>query len=73
MTNEPQAALEQVAKDLPLDLDGVQTLLSELRKAENLESLDAAYVWRVIHTVNASLARHMVTLNEFGKAVEDAS
>jgi len=66
------AILEQVASDLELDLDGVRTLISDLKSKSDLSEVDSTYTWRIIFAVNASLARHLVALNEYGKAVEEA-
>ncbi|PKQ16738.1 MAG: hypothetical protein CVT67_02910 [Actinobacteria bacterium HGW-Actinobacteria-7] len=66
------AILEKVASDLALDLDGVQTLISDLKSKSAMNELDDTYTSRVINTVNASFARHLVALNEYGKAVEEA-
>jgi len=66
------AILEKVASDLELDLDGVRTLISELKSKNDLSEVDATYTWKIVFAVNASLARHQVALNDYGKAVEEA-
>jgi len=70
MDKEKQVAvLENIISELEMDLDGVRTLLSDLK--DTRETPDSTYTWRLVYTINASLSRHQVALNEYGKSVEE--
>ena len=69
MDKEKQVAvLENIISELEMDLDGVRTLLSDLKTSE---TPDNTYTWRLVYTITASLSRHQVALNEYGKSVEE--
>lgn len=64
--------LEQVEADMNLDFDGIRVLIGELKKTEDLNDLDPDYIKRVVQSVNSSLARHLVVLNELVSDVDYA-
>jgi len=64
--------LEQVEADMNLDFDGIRVLIGELKKTEDLNDLDPDYIKRVVQSVNSSLARHLVALNELVSDVDYA-
>lgn len=69
--SEPEVTiLKGIESELALDVDGVRTLIAEIDK-NGRKDLDKAYMWRVIHTVTASLNESIVKLNEVGKSMEE--
>lgn len=63
--------LAKVADDLQLDSCSVHTLIAWINEKAEPSGLNPAFISSVVRTVNESLARHLVVLNETAQWAED--